>query len=266
MVTQADEDIDLAAAALYICGEEYPDLDVDWYLNVLDALGRDAGNHIGDGLDLRTKVEALSDFLCVQQGFRGGSEEYYDPRNSYLNDVLNRRVGIPITLSLVYMEVARRLGVVFEGIGLPGHFIIRTGPLDQELYVDPFNGGEIMSRSDCERAVHDLFQGRIQFKEEFLRPYTKKDILIRILANLKQNYVRKEDYDRAVSAADITYMIAPSLGTNLKDRALCHYALKHYKLAIKDFEAYIKIAPDAEDAKDVKRQIRSIRKILLSLN
>ena len=278
MVGQPDEDIDLAKAALYISGEEYPDLDVAHYLDILDSLAEGASHdtrqeHDPQGLgnsqgreDLRAKIQRLSEFLFVDQEFCGNDEGYYDPRNSYLNEVLDQKTGIPITISLVYMEVARRLGIVFEGIGLPGHFVIRTGPPEQELYVDPFNSGQIMSRSDCERTVHNLFQGRIEFREEFLLPYPKKAFLIRILTNLKQNYFRMEDYHRAISAADRVAIIDPSLGSNLKERAWSYYGLKQYRMAIRDLESYLKATPQAEDTEEVKRQIQAIWSTLAALN
>ena len=266
MVGQADEDIDLVRAALYISGGEYPDLDVDHYLNMLDSLAEEASQYIGPKGDVRDTIQRLGEFLFVHQKFRGNDEDYYDPRNSYLNEVLDRHIAIPITLSLVYMEVARRLGLVFEGIGLPGHFIIRTGPPEHELYVDTFNGGQLLSRGDCERTVHELFQGRMEFREEFLRPYTKREFLVRMLNNLKLNYSTREDYHRAISAADHIAIIDPPLGTNLKERASFYYTLKQYRMAMRDLETYLETNPQAPDADQVRRQIQAIQGILRTLN
>lgn len=266
MVGRTDEDIDLVRAALYISGEEYPDLNVDHYLNILDSLAEEARKYIGLTGDVRDTIQRLGEFLFVHQKFGGNDEDYYDPRNSYLNEVLDRHIAIPITLSLVYMEVARRLGLVFEGIGLPGHFVLRTGPPEYELYVDAFNGGQILSRSDCERTVHDLFQGRIEFRQEFLRPYTKREFLVRMLNNLKINYSTKEDYHRAISFADHIAIIDPQLGSNLKERASFYYTLKQYRTAIRDLETYLETNPQAPDADQVRRQIQAIQGILRTLN
>ena len=265
-VSEADEDVDLARAALYISGTEYPDLDVNRCLNMLDSFAEQARRHAGEGRDLRGTIQGLSESLCRDEGFHGNGEDYYDPRNSYLSDVLDRRTGIPITLSLVYMEVARRLGLVFEGVGLPGHFVIRTGPPEQELYVDAFNGGQIMSRNDCERTVQELFHGRVEFRDEYLRPYTKKELLVRILTNLKHTYARAQDYERAVSAADLTAMVDPSLGINLRERASFHLSLKQYRMAIADLESYLKAVGEADDAEEVRRQIQGIWATLSTLN
>ena len=272
MVSGPDEDIDLAKAALYISGEEYLELDVVHYLDLLDSLVEGATQHTGQGgaldgrRDLRATAHQLSEYLFVHQGFRGNEEGYYDPRNSYLNQVLDRRIGIPITLSLVYIEVARRLGIVFEGIGLPGHFVIRTGPPDEELYVDPFHGGQLLSRRDCERTVQDLFHGRVEFREDHLRAYTKKELLARILTNLKHNYFGTNDHLRALSCAELISAVDPLLVSNLKEMGWIHYNLKQYRMAINKLETYLKAAPQAEDAEEVRKQIQAIWSTLSTLN
>ena len=266
MASRPDEDIDLARAALYIAGQEFPDLDVDQYLSMLDFHAQEAERYIGNSQDLQTRIDLLSEFLFVYRGFHGNQEDYYDPQNSYLNQVLDRRTGIPITLSLVYMEVARRLGMVFEGIGLPGHFIMRTGPPDQELYVDAFNGGQRLSTADCERLIDNMFQGRLQFREEHLLPYSKKVFLERMLTNLKRSYGRMGDYRRSLSAADLIAMIDPDSGSNLKERAGLYYSLGLYRLAIRDLESYLGANPKAEDAESIRQHIRRIWSTLSNLN
>lgn len=266
MMAQPEEDLDLARASLYIAGTEYPDLDVDHYLQLLDRLAEDAARRNPDPGDLRESARKLSEFLFLDQGFRGNGDDYNDPKNSYLNQVLDRKLGIPITLSLTYMEVARRLGMVFEGIGLPGHFVIRAGPPEDELYVDPFNAGQILSREDCRRTVENLFQGRVEFSEDQLKPYTKKAFLVRILTNLKHNYSRIEDYGKALTASDLISFIEPSSPGNVRDRAYVYYSLKQYRSAISDLERYLELAPQADDGEEVRRQIRGIWDTLSSLN
>ena len=266
MMAQPEEDIDLARASLYIAGTEYPDLDIDYYLRLLDRLAEDAARRNPDPGDLRESARQLSEFMFVEQGFRGNGDDYYDPKNSYLNQVLDRKLGIPITLSLAYMEVARRLGMVFEGVGLPGHFVIRTGPRADELYVDPFNAGQILSREDCQRTVENLFQGRVEFREEHLEPYSKKAFLVRILTNLKHNYLRTEDYGKALSASDLISIIEPSSASNIRDSAAVYYALKQYRSAIAALERYLELAPQADDGDEVRGQIQEIWNILSRLN
>ena len=158
------------------------------------------------------------------------------------------------------------MGIVFEGIGLPGHFVLRTGPPDEELYVDAFNAGRILSRSDCERLVDGLYEGRVQFREEHLVPYTKRAFLARMLNNLKHNYFRTEDFGKALTASDLISVVEPSSASDARDRGYIHYGLKQYRSAIADLERYLELAPQADDEEEVRRQIRGIWDTLSSLN
>ena len=266
MVRRSDEDISLAKAALYIAGEEYPDLELSKYLETLDILSEEAAHYIGTTDDPRSGLQRLSEYLFVRQGFHGDQDNYYDPENSYLNRVLERKTGIPITLSIVYMEVGRRLGLILNGIGLPGHFILRHGPPEWDLYVDPFNEGRVLSKADCELIVYDMFGGKAQFREEFLLPCTKKQILVRMLTNVKHVAHHQGDYQRAIAALDRIEITEPGLGRNLKERASLNYEMRQYKLAIKDLELYLKSTPQAEDAEDIKNQIQSLWRFMATLN
>ena len=266
MVRERDEDISLAKAALYIAGEEYPELEVSKYLKTLDKLGEEAGQYIGTTDDPKSALHRLSEYLFVRQGFHGNHDNYYDRDNSYLNRVLERKTGIPITISIVYMEVGRRLGLILDGIGLPGHFLLRHGPPEGDLYVDPFEGGRLLSKADCEQKVYDMFEGKARFREEFLLPCTKKQILVRVLTNLKYVSHHQGDYQRAIAALDRIDIIEPGLGSNLKERATLHYELSQYRLAIMDLELYLKTTPQAEDAGDINNQIQSLWRIIASRN
>ena len=266
LLRREEEDISLAEASWYIAGERYPDLDVSKCSATLDTLGRDAGQYVGNESDPKLALQRLSEYLFIREGFQGNHDDYYDPDNSYLNRVLERKLGIPITLSIIYMEVGLRLGLILEGIGLPGHFILRHGPPEWELYVDAFNEGRIISRSDCEQVVADLFDGRAQFSEELLLPCTKKQILVRMLTNLKGTYQQRQDYQQAVAAADRIAIIEPWMGSNLKDRAWLHRQLKQYRLAIKDLELYLKTTPVPQDVEEIKKQIQRLWYIIVTLN
>ena len=266
VVARGEEDISLGEAALYIAGGEYPDLDVPAYMGILEELGREAAQRAGTGGDPRESLGALSSYLFDEAGFQGNRDDYYDPDNSLLNRVLDRRLGIPITLSIVFSEVALRLGLVMECVGLPGHFILRHGPPEWELYVDPFNQGRLMSRADCERVVNDLYQGQAAFQEEHLRAYSKKQTLVRMLSNLKHVYHGRQDYHRAISAADLVHLIDPDEATNLRERASFRYQLKQYRSAIADLELYLNRDPQPIDANEVREQIRGIWSTISRLN
>ena len=264
-VSGADEDIDLPAAALYIAATEYPDLDIGHYTGVLDSLAAEVAPALRARDVTTAAVRSLSRHLSEDKGFSGNAQDYYDPRNSYLNEVLDRRTGIPITLSVVYMGVADKLGITLEGIGLPGHFVLRAGPVEDELYVDPYNGGRILTMSDCEAIVGNMFGGRVKLQGEHLRPYTKKEILVRILANLKQIYFRSQKYRKAIAAADLVETIDPAQVANLRERASIYHTAGEFQLAIRDLESYLNLAPNARDTDDVKSQIEQIWAVLHGL-
>ena len=259
------EDVDLARAALVIASVEYQDLDIDYYLWELDSLADGVPDDALSG-PLENRVEALSAHLFQELGFNGDTQDYYNPLNSYFNMVLERRMGIPITLSLVYMEVASRLGMPFEAIGLPGHLVVRTGPPWDELFVDPFNSGQVMDRAGCQKLVDALFEGKVHLTEENFAPYTKAEFLVRMLANLKHNYFQDENYPKAVRSADLTEVIDPTLFSNIHDRAMYRYTMKQYRLAIRDLERCLQLLPEGPDLERTKKDIESIWRTLATLN
>ena len=266
MMGREDEDISLAEATLCVAGLEYPALDVSHYVGILDSLAHGADQHIGAKDDRKYALNRLSEYLFIREGFAGNHANYYDPENSYLNRVLERKLGIPITLSLVYMEVAQRIGLVLEGIGLPGHFILRHGPPDWELYVDPFNEGRLLDKAECEQVVGEMFHGTIQLDERSLAPLSKKRILVRVLTNLKGIYHDLGEFRKSIAVADHIDIVEPGMASNLKDRAWFHYQSRSYRPAIKDLERYLGTTPQPADADHIKRQIRTLWSELASLN
>src|SRR5437899_3280203 len=188
MAARPEHDVDLAEASLLIAGEEYPDLDPVRYLARLDELGS-ALRHEAGGARGEDAVAALNRLLFQVEGFRGNTEDYYDPRNSFLNDVLDRRTGIPITLSLIYMEVGKRLGLSLEGVGMPGHFLVKCLPEGLEIFIDPFHQGEILLEEGCKKRLMEIYGNDFQFKRSFLDSVGKRQILSRMLTNLKGIYL-----------------------------------------------------------------------------
>jgi regulator of sirC expression with transglutaminase-like and TPR domain len=173
--------------------------------------------------DPTLKIEYLNAYLFEERGFRGNTEDYYDPRNSFLNDVIDRSLGIPITLSIVYMEVGRRIGMPLQGVGMPGHFIMKYTEPEGDIYIDPFNKGRMLSREACVELVQQLYGEPVPFEETFLAPVSKKQILARMLMNLKAIYVHTKDYLKALSVVERLLIIQPDVEQELKDRA----ALRH---------------------------------------
>lgn len=199
LVRRADTAIDLAEATLLIAKEEYPDLDLGAYLERFDSMGADVRAVTGSSRDPHRLIAELGAYLFQRLGFRGNTDNYYDAKNSFLNEVLDRRIGIPITLSAVYLEVARRIGLCVHGVGMPGHFLVKyVGPCE-EIVVDPFGGGRIVSPGDCQRILDAVFDGKRQFEPGMLAIVGTRQILTRILTNLKLIYFNDEQYEKALS-------------------------------------------------------------------
>ncbi len=218
-VTGPENRLDLGRAALLIAGEEYPGLDLLRYVAKLEAMAAAVRPGVTTTDEPVTKIEQLNAHLFEERGFRGNTQEYYDPRNSFLNDVLDRRLGIPITLSIVYMEVGRRVGMPLQGVGMPGHFIIKYADAAKDIYIDPFSKGRILSREACEDLLQDIYGEPVPFQETFLAPVSKKQILSRILMNLKAIYVHTKDYLKALSIVERQLIIQPNTEQEVKDRA-----------------------------------------------
>jgi regulator of sirC expression with transglutaminase-like and TPR domain len=202
-IDRPDEKINLAKAALYIAQIEYPDLDIDKYLQKLDRMAAEVSQKLPATLYPLKVIQTIGKYLYEDLKFYGNGSDYYNPANSFLNDVLDRRTGIPITLSLVYLEIAKRIDFPMVGIGMPGHFIIRPNFPDAGIFVDPFERGEVLFVEDCRQKLIQLHQQDIPFiPPEFLQPVSNRQILFRMLNNLQSVYLNQADFDRAVVIKD----------------------------------------------------------------
>lgn len=255
-----DAALGLDRAALYLAGEAYPDLEPQRYLDQLDTLAARVRDQAGPTTEPEALVRALHIHLFDHLGFTGNPSDYYSPDNSYLNRVLETRVGMPIALSVVYLEVARRLGVACQGIGLPGHFVV--GLEASGLYLDPFHGGQLLSAGDCRRLVQDMFGPSVPWREEFLAPYTKRDILFRMLNNLKQVFLGTREYRRAVTVLEQMSLISPAAPSLHKELGWCHLRLEQLQLALEHLERYLELDPAAEDANLVRHQVQMLEAAL----
>ena len=264
IVQQPEEDIPLDRAALYLAGEEYTEIDIDAGLAQLDAFAAQVSQRVTYETTPSDLARAIAAYLFDELGFRGNSGEYYSPENSFLNRVLATRTGIPITLSLVFMEVGRRLGLRCSGVGLPGHFIV--GLDDMGEYLDPFNGGATLSAEDCRALVQRMSGGRLEWTDRYLAPTTKHDILFRMLNNLKSVYVQGEEYAKAVSVIQRMAIINPRLPSLYQELAWCHAQQQEYRLAIAALETYLKEADEPANSSQVKDQIKGLWSTLSRLN
>jgi len=267
MIARPDEELDLATAALLIAKEEYPALDVAAYRSRLDGLAARALPRVRElhGNPFAV-IDALNTCLFVEEGFRGDTEEYFDPRNSFLNEVLDRKRGIPITLSVIYMEVAARLGYAMRGVGFPGHFIVRHATEGRDILIDPFHGGEILMPEDCRWRLKAVFGAEVPFDTRYLDSVGKRQILTRMLENLKAIYMKGDDHGRALRVIDRLLALSPDDTGLLRDRGYSNLNLCRFERAVNDLEAYLRSWPAANDANAVRRQITSIRRLSAGMN
>jgi regulator of sirC expression with transglutaminase-like and TPR domain len=260
MVSRPDEEIDLARAALLVAAVEYPRLDTQHYLDRLDQFGDLARDFAGGAQDSFDYISAINRALFEVLGFRGNRENYHDPRNSFLNEVIDRRTGIPITLTVVYIEVARRVGFPVQGVGMPMHFIARHDRGGDEIFIDAFNEGTLLGRKGCAELLANMSDGLLKLQPEHLRAATKKQILTRMLSNLLKIYADGNDYHRLLDMLERLLIINPDSPPHVRDHGLLLAALERPGEAVAELERYLALAPDAADAETIREQIKIIRK------
>lgn len=254
-----DAAIDLAEAALWIAAEEYPSLDVDAYLARLDALAAEAAPAVRSVEGDAERVAQLNRFLFFEQGFRGNRDDYYDPRNSFLNEVLDRRTGIPIALSAVYLAVGRRLGLDVRGISFPGHFLVKCVGALGDIVIDPFERS-VLDHDACQRRLEAGLGAPEPLRPEFhLRAASAREILLRMLGNLKRIYVERSDLERALACCDRGLLLAPDAPGELRDRALVYEGLACYAAAAADLDRLLELAPDLVGADALRAHRNALR-------
>ena len=260
VVAQIDADdasVDLARAALLIAAMEYPDLDIDHELGLLDSLAAGAAHRLGENRETIYAINTLSEYLFDEVGLQGNADDYYDARNSYLNQVLKRRLGIPITLSLVYLEVGKRLDIPLVGIGMPGHFLLRHRD-ETGLFVDPFNRGILLSEEECAQRLTEITQDRINWDPEFLNPISNREYLARMLNNLKSIYLQQGNFQRALNIMDRLIKLRPHALSELRDRGLVKHRLGINQGAADDIATYLRTAPPGPDSEELRAILKQI--------
>jgi regulator of sirC expression with transglutaminase-like and TPR domain len=256
-----DQEVDLAKAALLIAATEYPKLDIDHELGVLDSLSAGASQRLGEERSPLFCMNTLSVYLFDEVGFRGNSDDYYDPRNSFLNDVLRRRVGIPITLSLIFVEVGKRLGVPLVGVGMPGHFLLKHRD-EEHLFIDSFHRGVLLSEEECSQRLLEVTQASMPWDARLLRPVSNRDFISRMLRNLKGIYLHQEDHTRALKMIDRLIALQPQASLERRDRGLVHYQLGQYAQALDDLQIYLDSAASNVDTEAINGLVKRLRDLL----
>jgi regulator of sirC expression with transglutaminase-like and TPR domain len=259
LAASLDGGIDLAEAALWIASEEYPSLDVARQLDRLDDLASTARPGLAGAVHPLERAQRFNTFLFEEQGFEGNLEDYDDPRNSFLNDVLERRTGIPISLAAVYIHVAQRLDLDVRGVCFPGHFLVKWVDPVRDVIVDPFSG-EVLSEDLCqERLVAVLGSDTLLRPELHLRPACNREILVRMLTNLKLLYVRAGEYQRALAASERILLLMPGAPTEVRDRGLIYAQLECFGAAVADLERFVSCDPTHPSAAAVRERLEGLR-------
>jgi regulator of sirC expression with transglutaminase-like and TPR domain len=274
LIARDESEIDLARACLQVAEDAYPGLDVDGYLGEIERFAGRLGARLAPTATVEDRVIALNEFLFADLGFRGNTENYYDPRNSYLNEVIDRRRGIPLTLSVLYMEIGRRIELRLQGVSFPGHFLVRLPMRGGTLVLDPFAGGAPQSgeelRERLKRVIpRDATEGLAVSQlplEQFLEPATNRQILARLLRNLKGVYLEKNRPERLLQVLNRMIIVAPEAAAERRDRGYLYQKLECWRPALQDLSDYLERAPDAADVLEVRAQVMELSRRCARLN
>jgi regulator of sirC expression with transglutaminase-like and TPR domain len=274
LLARDDARIDLARACLMIAQDAYPGLEIDRYLGEIERMALRLRGRMRQGLPREESVVALNRFLFDGLGYCGNAQDYYDPRNSYLNDVIDRKTGIPITLAILYMEVGRRVGLPLEGVSFPGHFLVRLRVRGGVLVLDPFSGGAPQSERELrERLQRVIPQGVADSLavtelplDQFLERATTRQILARVLRNLKGIYRKADKPERVLEVLNRMLVVAPDASAELRDRGFVYQRLECYRAALKDLSDYVEREPEAPDFHDVRVRMRELSALCSRLN
>jgi regulator of sirC expression with transglutaminase-like and TPR domain len=259
-VSGPDDRVDLACAALEIARDDYPDLDVAGYLRRIDQIAVHVMERLESEKTVYHRIAALNSVMFEEHGFHGNRRNYYDPKNSFLNEVIERKMGIPISLSVLYMEVAQRTGLPLYGVSFPGHFLVKYSDDRERIVIDPFNAGEVKSRESLGQLLKSLYGGKVTLVDDFLEPVTKKQIIRRMLNNLKMIYLQEKNFLKILAVLQRLVVLDPSSAEDIRDRGSVYLKLECFQYALADFESYLGLVPNAKDADAVREEIVALRK------
>lgn len=263
------DQFDLAQASLMLAQDVYPDIDVSAYLRRLDDIATAIRPRLASDAFAEQKVLALNHYLFSEMRFNGNFDDYYDPRNSYLNQVIERRTGIPITLSILYLEVGRRLGLNMEGISFPGHFLVKLSVKRGQLVLDPFLAGEAQSETDLRQRLAKVLPSAMAQQaslDRYLEAATPRQIVARVLRNLKNIYAQNGKLENALAVMNRMLLVVPEAAEELRDRGMLYQQLECFRPALADLRNYLRRRPEAPDAVDVHGKIVELQQACAKLN
>ncbi len=256
----------MVEAALLVAAEEYPELDIEHETSRVHLIAAEAARRVSSLGNFFARLDGIRKFLYEDLGFKGDRDHYQDPRNCFLNDVLDRKLGIPLTLSILHLEAARAAGFQGRGVGLPGHFVLRLEHEDRHLIVDPYHDGQVVGPDECRDLVRVTTGRPWLFREELLAGTDDRGVLGRMLLNLKHVYIGVKDYPRALSAVQRLLLVRPGDSVEIRDRGLIRAEMGLAHDAIPDLETYLTRSPDAPDAETVRTRLVWLRSSLSELN
>jgi regulator of sirC expression with transglutaminase-like and TPR domain len=258
-VSRPDEEIDLARAALMVAREEYPQLAEERYLGILDLLAEETRDRLNDETAPLLVLQELLKTLYERHRFRGNREAYYDPRNSFLNDVLDRQLGIPLTLGIVVLEVGWRVELPLEGVNFPGHFLVRFLGDTVDLLIDPYDGGALRFQDQSQELLDRVYGGMVRVNDSFLRRAGPREMLVRLLTNLKSIYLNVQDHERALAAVDRILLVRPVAPGEIRDKGVILARMGRNREALEQLEAYLNVAPDAADSEKILGMVAELK-------
>ncbi|MFT5132456.1 MAG: regulator of sirC expression with transglutaminase-like and TPR domain [Gammaproteobacteria bacterium] len=268
IVIGPDENINLAEAVLTIALNDYPQLDIASYLLILDGMAADIQAGLAVDTPAELVISSINDYLFEEKGFSGNWRNFNDPRNSFLNEVLDRKLGIPVSLSLVYIEIGKRLDLSMHGVSFPGHFLVKYKSEQKRFIIDPFSGGIILEEADLlERLEHFASDRNKQWNlTKLLQSAANTEILVRMLRNLKSIYLKVDDYHRALNVTSLQLILEPESLDGLRDRACIFEQLDCYRAASDDFQRYLELNPQASDSISIKSRLSELRQSINRLH
>ena len=235
---------------------EYPDLDIDEYIQKINRIGISLKESISDVKNPTYLISMLNEHLFENLGFSGDDDDYFNPKNNFLNEVIDKKVGLPITISILYVEVAKIIGLDLKMVGFPSHILVKY---NEEMILDPFYDGVLLDVDDLQVILDTNFDGQLKFKPEFLDEIESEQILLRMTRNLKNSYVQSFAHDKALRCANMILAIEPEAPEDIRDKGILEGRLLNFETALKYLNKYLEISPNAEDIDFILEMIRSIK-------
>jgi len=263
------DQFDLAEVSLMLAQDVYPALDIAAYVARLDEAAASVKRRVAADAAAEQKIRALNECLFIELGYSGNIDDYYDPRNSYLNEVMDRRTGIPITLSIVYIEVGRRIGLSLKGVSFPGHFLVKLPVRRGQLVLDPFLAGEAQSEAELRQRLAKVLPPAVAEKaslDQYLEAATPRQIVARVLRNLKNIYTQEGKLENALDVMHRMLLVVPESAEELRDRGMLYQQLECFRPALSDLQNYLRRRPEAPDAGDVHAKVVDLRQACAKLN